>query len=75
MATMPIPVPPETEQKIIVDEVAKRLSIISEVEYEIESNMKRAEHLRQSILKQAFSGQLLRSKKLDDSELDSVVVA
>jgi type I restriction enzyme S subunit len=42
-------------QQKIVEEVERRLSVAEE----IETNLKRAEHLRQAILKKAFSGRLV----------------
>ncbi|MFQ6028112.1 MAG: hypothetical protein ACE5Q6_11520 [Dehalococcoidia bacterium] len=54
-----IPFPPLAEQQRIVAEVERRLSVIQQAEASVEANLKRAERLRQSILKQAFSGQLV----------------
>ena len=59
MAAMPLPLPPLTEQEQIVAEVERRLSVISQLEAAVESNLKRAERLRQSILKEAFAGRLV----------------
>ena len=47
------------EQQQIVTEVEHRLSIITSAEAHIDANLRRADRLRQSILKQAFSGQLV----------------
>jgi type I restriction enzyme S subunit len=54
-----IPLPSLAEQMRIVAEVERRLSIIEELEAAVESNLTRADRLRQSILSQAFSGRLL----------------
>jgi len=54
-----IPLPPLTEQKVIVEEVERQLSVTEELEATIETNLKRAERLRQTILQQAFSGRLV----------------
>ena len=54
-----IPLAPLAEQKLIVAEIARRLSIIEELEATVEANLTRASRLRQSILGQAFSGKLL----------------
>ena len=53
-----VPLPPQTEQHRIVAEVDRRLSLIREIETQIDANLKRAERLRHSILSQIFSGQL-----------------
>jgi len=60
VAAMPIPVPPLDEQVRIVADVEKRLSIIDGIEIEVEQNLFRSDRLRQSILKKAFSGKLLK---------------
>jgi type I restriction enzyme S subunit len=56
---LPVPLQSISEQKIILDEIDRRLSVTEELEATIETNLKRAERLRQTILKQAFSGELL----------------
>jgi type I restriction enzyme S subunit len=53
-----IPLPSVGEQKRIMAEVDRRLSLIREVETQIEANLQRSERLRQSILFAAFSGRL-----------------
>jgi type I restriction enzyme S subunit len=65
---LPIPFPPFREQSIIVGEIEERLSVLGGSEASIEVNLKRAERLRQSILKKAFAGELVTQKtnqKLD----------
>lgn len=54
-----IPLPPPAEQHQIVAEVERRLSIVAGAEAQVDANLRRADRLRQSILKQAFSGQLV----------------
>ncbi len=56
---IPLPLPPLAEQHRIVAEVERRLSLIQKAEDVVESNLKKADRLRQSILKRAFSGQLV----------------
>ena len=66
LAAMPIPVPPFAEQQRIVAEVGHCLWIIRQTEAAVETNLKRAGRLRQSILKQAFSGQLVPQNPDDE---------
>lgn len=51
-----VPLPSEVEQSEIVAEIDRRLSVTEELEGTIESNLKRAERLRQTILQRAFAG-------------------
>ena len=55
----PILLPPLAEQRRIVSEVERRLSVAQQAEAAVEASLARAERLRQSILKQAFSGKLV----------------
>lgn len=52
-------VPPTEEQKAIASEMETRLSLMNGMEVAVETNLLRAERLRQSILSKAFSGQLI----------------
>ena len=51
-------IPSRSEQQKIVEEIESRLSVAEEVEEAIDINLKRAERLRQAILKKAFEGRL-----------------
>ena len=62
-----IPLPPKIEQEVLTTEVEKRFSIMVEIKKQIDLNMRRAEHLRQSILKKAFSGKLVPRDGVDSS--------
>ena len=53
------PLPPLAEQHRIVAEVERRLSVIQQAAATVEASLARADRLRQSILKQAFSGKLV----------------
>ena len=64
--TIPVPLPPLAEQRRIVAEVERRLSVIQQTEAVVEANLTRAERLRQSILKQAFSGRLVPQDPNDE---------
>jgi type I restriction enzyme, S subunit len=56
---MIFPLPPYDEQKRIVTELDRLLSFFDELMSSIENSLKRANRLRQSILKEAFSGRLV----------------
>lgn len=51
---VPIPLPPLAEQKRIVEEAERRLSVIEGLEATVSANLQRANRLRQSILQKAF---------------------
>jgi type I restriction enzyme S subunit len=50
-----VPLPTLDEQHRIVAEVDRRLSIVREVEAEVDANLNRAQALRQAILARAFA--------------------
>ena len=54
-----IPVPTLKEQHLIVQEIESRLSVADKMEESIAQSLQQAETLRQSILKKAFSGELV----------------
>lgn len=56
---LPSPLAPLREQQVIIQEVESRLSVAEKIERTVDANLKRADRLRQSILKQAFSGKLI----------------
>jgi type I restriction enzyme S subunit len=60
------PLPPASEQRRIVAEVKQRLSVAREMEKAVEQSLKRAERLRQSILKRAFEGELVPQDPSDE---------
>jgi type I restriction enzyme S subunit len=55
---IPIPLAPLVEQRRIINEVERHLSVIEELESAASTNLKRANRLRQSILQKAFTGNL-----------------
>jgi len=66
ISRLPLPLPPLAEQQQIVAEVERRLSVIEQVEIAVKASLKRAERLRQSILKMAFSGRLVPQDPNDE---------
>ncbi len=63
---LPIPLPSLSEQKTIIEEISRLFSIIDESESMIENELKRAQSLRQSILKRAFEGKLVPQNPNDE---------
>jgi len=61
-----IPLAPLVEQYEIVEEIERRLSVLTEAEKVIEQNLKRANSLRQSILGTAFEGRLVPQNPEDE---------
>lgn len=61
-----IPLPPLQEQHKIVEEIERRFSVSDEVVKVVEQSLKRAERLRQSILKNAFEGKLVPQDPSDE---------
>jgi len=66
LKALPLPLPPFEEQQEIVAEVERRLSIVDELEAQVEADLKRAGRLRQSILKRAFAGRLVPQDSNDE---------
>lgn len=56
---LPIPLPPKSEQRRVVDEADRRLSIIDAAEGQVAGGLQRAETLRNSLLHAAFTGRLV----------------
>lgn len=56
---LPIAVPPMSEQKRVVEEIERKLSVVDELKASVAADLLRANGLRQSILQRAFSGALV----------------
>ena len=61
-----IPFPPLAEQNVITEEIDRYLSVADAVEAVVDAELKRSDALRQSILKQAFSGKLVPQDPNDE---------
>jgi type I restriction enzyme S subunit len=66
VAALPVALPPLAEQRRIVAEVERRLSVVEELEATVSANLKRAERLRQAILRRAFAGELVPQDPSDE---------
>jgi len=62
----PVAMPPFLEQRRIVAEVERQLSVVAALEREVEAALVRAARLRQSILKRAFEGRLVPQDPNDE---------
>ncbi len=57
------PIPPLIEQANIIGEIERGFSVAGEIELIIETNLKRSERLRHSILSKAFRGKLVYKER------------
>jgi len=55
LSGFPVPIPPAAEQRRMVEEIERLLSVVDRVAVEVDANLRRAEALRQSCLGSAFS--------------------
>lgn len=63
---VPFPLPPLSEQQVMVDEATRRAAIIARTSADLELQLVRAARLRQSILHRAFSGGLVPQDPADE---------
>jgi type I restriction enzyme S subunit len=64
--TLIFTLPPIQEQDEIIIQVEEKLSVADKFEFVVDNALKRAERLRQSILKKAFSGELVAQNSNDE---------
>ncbi len=67
LKAIPLPLPTVEEQGAIITIIEGYMSVITVFDIQVEKNLKRAERLRQSILKNAFSGKLIPQSNNDES--------
>jgi len=60
------PLPPLAEQRRIVAEVERRLSVVAALEGTVSAALARARRLRQAVLKRAFEGRLVEQNLADE---------
>jgi type I restriction enzyme S subunit len=63
LKAIPLPLPTLEEQRAIIAILEEYMSVISVFDRQVDKNIKRADRLRQSVLKNAFSGKLIQSKE------------
>ncbi|MGW3362324.1 restriction endonuclease subunit S [Streptosporangium canum] len=66
LKSVEFPIPPMGEQKRIVSEVREKLSLIGRMDAAIRVSMKRSDHLRQALLREAFAGRLVPQDPADE---------
>jgi len=66
IAEFEIPLPPLEEQRRVVAEIDRRLSVIDPMAAEVKGAMRRSSALRRAILQRAFSGQLVTQDPSDE---------
>ncbi len=66
LSVMPIPLPSFMEQQEITTRVEELLSVAWETEHIVRVNLSRAERLKQTILRKAFSGRLVPQDSSDE---------
>ena len=66
VSSLPVPVAPFQEQIAVVAEIERRLSIAYAAEQAVDQTLRRAERLRQAILRRAFEGRLVPQDPKDE---------
>ena len=63
LCSYPFPLCTVEEQELVVSEIESRLSVCDKIEQTVNETLQKAESLRQSILKQAFEGELYNEEE------------
>ncbi len=66
LGDLEVPVPDLDAQQIVVDVVEDQLSVVAHVEADLDAKLRAAQSLRQSILRHAFTGQLVPQDANDE---------
>jgi type I restriction enzyme S subunit len=66
LRSFPVPLPPLSEQEAIIEAVEEQLSVIEHMEADLGVKLKSAQALEQSILRHAFTGQLVSQDPIDE---------
>jgi type I restriction enzyme S subunit len=64
---------PPSEQQKIIQEIESRLSVCDKMEETIANSLQQAEALRQSILKRAFEGKLVKNEEIKIVHLNALI--
>lgn len=64
--SLPVPLPPMSEQAAIMEYVEAQLSVIEHLERDLDTRLTSAQALRQSILRHAFKGELVPQDSNDE---------
>lgn len=62
MKNISFPIPSIEEQKIIIQDIESKFSIIDKLEVTVDASLDKAEQLKKSILKSAFEGKLVKGE-------------
>ena len=66
IAELPVPIPPEDDQRRVVAEVERQLSLVDALAAATAAALKRSAALRRSILERAFTGNLVHQDPTDE---------
>jgi type I restriction enzyme, S subunit len=66
LSSLPVPLPDFSEQAEIVARLEEQLTVAGALQNDIDTNLQKAEALRQSILKKAFAGELVPQDPNDE---------